>query len=498
MNGSVAIERTQGREAILLYALRHKSVWAVVASAVALLIALLPVQYALVIIGGSVLVLGAIAEPLIALALMLIIGLAEPLLGAAGLLPFPVGQAGFALFAAAWLGRGLSQRSLRWPILPITIPFFLYLAACALSVFVTQPASPLDAFTELLKWGEMYLIAGIVVDAAGRKKLWWAVGVLLFVGALQAGIGIWQFQFRGHGPESFIILGNRYRAYGTLEQPNPFGGLMGIVWPVAAALTAQSWISWLKNRQWVAPRVLSIIVVISVVAAMSVGALVASFSRGAWLGAGVAGLAMLVFWPRKRWIGFGLAGVGVIAFAVLYSLNLLPAFIAARFADATDFVQVYDVRGIHINDSNFSIIERVAHWQAALRMADAQPLTGVGFGNYEAAYSEYRLINWKFGLGHAHNIYLNVLAETGAIGLAAYLVLWGSIIWLTIKVINHPAQLSERALAIGLLGCWVHLATHQVLDNLYVGNIALYIGALLGILCIIATHRNPLPITETA
>ena len=44
----------------------------------------------------------------------------------------------------------------------------------------------------------------------------------------------------------------------------------------------------------------------------------------------------------------------------------------------------------------------------------------------------------------------------------------------------------QRALALGLLGCWVHLATHQLLDNLYVGNIPLYLGALFGLLCLIA------------
>ncbi len=478
--------------------------WLVGAAALAgLLIAFLPVRYSLILFGGSALLLAALAEPLVALAIMLVAGLAEPLLGAAGLLPFPIGQAGVALFAGAWLLRGIVQRRIGWPSLPITLPFFFYLAACMLSVFFTQPPSPRDTFTELLKWGEMYLIAGIIFDAAGRKKLGWALAVLFFAGVLEAGIGIWQFQFRGHGPEAFIILGDHYRAYGTLEQPNPFGGFMGIVWPVAGALTLYLGFSiiqrWWKSRtpasevnrknqqsSIVTLRDLRSLVPTFLVAAATLTALIISFSRGSWLGAGAAGLAMAMFWPRKRWIGFGLAGAGLVGLLALYSFGLLPSFIAARFADVGDFVQVYDVRGVHINDSNFSIVERLAHWQAAFRMADAHPFTGVGFGNYEYAYPEYRLINWKYGLGHAHNIYLNVLAETGAIGLAAYLLLWGTIVLITITVIaRRDASGPDRAIAIGLLGCWVHLATHQFLDNLYVGNIPFYIGGLLGILCII-------------
>lgn len=231
----------------------------------------------------------------------------------------------------------------------------------------------------------------------------------------------------------------------------------------------------------------------------TLGALVLSFSRGAWLGAGAAGLAMLVFWPRRRWLGLGLGAGGLVVILGLYNFGLLPSFIASRFADVGDFIQVYDVRGVHINDSNFSIVERLAHWQAAINMADANPLFGVGLGNYEAAYEDYRLINWQYALGHAHMIYLNVLAETGAVGLAAYLILWGSIFAITLRVIayndpsdfQNPKRLSlNRAIAIGLLGSWVHLSTHQLLDNLYVGNIPFIIGALFGVLCILGSPQD--------
>jgi len=86
-------------------------------------------------------------------------------------------------------------------------------------------------------------------------------------------------------------------------------------------------------------------------------------------------------------------------------------------------------------------------------------------------------------------IYLNVLAETGALGLAAYLILWGAIFAITLRATDLTGL--DRAVAIGLLGAWTHLATHQLLDNLYVGNIPLLIGALLGVLCILATRRAP-------
>ncbi len=472
-------------------AFRIPALLAVAALALGAIIATLPLKgSAAILVGGSVLAL-AFFEPLAGLAIMLLLGPAEPLLAAAGLMPFSIGQATFLLFAGAWLLRGLVRREIRWPALPITIPFALYLFAAALSVSVSHPASPKDGATELLKWIEMYLIAGIVVDAARRKRLGWVIATLFLVGAAQAAVGFWQFQFRGHGPEAFKILGDHYRAYGTLEQPNPFGGFMGIVWPIAAMVALEAGNN-LRSSAFNLRNLRSVFLLASATAAATLTALFLSFSRGAWLGAAAAGLAMLVLWPRKRWLGLTLAGGGLAALFALYNFGLLPSFIASRFADVGDFVQVYDVRGIHINDANFSIVERLAHWQAAVNMANANPIFGVGFGNYEAAYKEYRLVKWQYALGHAHMIYLNVLAETGAVGLAAYLILWGAIIALTVRVIarkdpsgfGNPKGLNfDRALAIGLLGCWVHLATHQLLDNLYVGNIPLYLGALFGVLC---------------
>jgi O-antigen ligase len=497
---------------------------AIAALALGLLIAQLPLTLALAVIGGGALLAFALVEPLAGLAFMLLLGPAEPLLLAAyPTIQIPWGQIGVVIFVGGWTLRNLARREFRWPLMAITVPFAIYLFAITLSFTTQQVRSPFAAMLELVKWIEMYLVAGLVVETAGRKKLGWVIAILFLVGLTQAAIGLWQFQFRGHGPEGFRILGTHFRAYGTFEQPNPFGGFMGLVWPIAAAIAMSASLKVINGTRTLArtdehgfsfsirenPRLsasqksfLLALVGSALVAAATLAALFLSFSRGAWLGAVAAAAAMIVFWPRRRWLGLGLAAGGLTTFLILYNLGLLPAAISARFADVGDFVQVYDVRGVHINDSNFAIVERLAHWQAALNMAEASPVFGVGLNNYEPAYDDYRLINWKYALGHAHMIYLNVLAETGLVGLAAYLFLWGGVVFITIRLINRK-DLSglrnltglDRALAVGLLGVWVHLSTHQLLDNLYVGNIALYLGALLGVLCILCeapgAKRNP-------
>jgi O-antigen ligase len=118
-------------------------------------------------------------------------------------------------------------------------------------------------------------------------------------------------------------------------------------------------------------------------------------------------------------------------------------------------------------------------------MIEANPWTGVGFSNYQPVYEQYRLLNWPMPLGHAHNIYLNVAAETGLPGLAAYLILWIAIFAQTIRALGKQRGV-KRGLLLGLLGAWVHLSVHHLFDNLYVDNVHLNIGAMIGLLAVLA------------
>jgi len=127
------------------------------------------------------------------------------------------------------------------------------------------------------------------------------------------------------------------------------------------------------------------------------------------------------------------------------------------------------------------VAERLAHWQAALNMVSAHPLLGIGLGNYEVVYPVYRLVNWLEALGHAHNYYLNILAEAGIVGLLVYGKVWVGIMALSWRGRYHPDILS-RFVLIGLLGAWVYLAVHSFFDNLYVNNLFLHMGLMLGIL----------------
>jgi O-antigen ligase len=456
-----------------------------------LAIARLPLTTLLVVLAAGGLVAGTLIEPALGLIGTLVLGpwAAWQNTYLPGFLPTDVGQLMVALTLAAWLARGLARREFDIPRLPLLIPLSIFTGWAA----VTMLWAPDYAFglPEVLKWIEMILIALFVVDAARRRGLKWIVAGLLLSAIAQALVGVYEARIRGSGPEGFMLAEGVYRAYGSFEQPNPFGGFIGLNLPIAIGLMLALWTEIRKQaagRRYHVSRITLYALLVALTTLLLAAALYLSFSRGAWLGAAAALLAMGLFLPRRRWIGLALIG-GLIALGLgLHGAGLLPASIADRFADVGALVDVRDVRGVKINDANYAVIERLAHWQAAVGMIEAQPWTGVGFSNYQPVYEQYRLLNWPLPLGHAHNIYLNVAAETGLPGLLAYVVLWIAIFAQTIRALRIQSGV-RRGLALGLLGAWVHLSVHHLFDNLYVDNVHLNIGAMIGVLGVLAAPR---------
>lgn len=464
------------------------------------------------------------AEPALGLALAMAAGPFQPLERVALQLPIDSGQAilaiAFLAYGARWLAtRQAPMITLRSPIIAAVGAF---LGIALISFF---PARDLGEWAnECAKWLQLLAIAILVGNERDPRKRALVLGAILLSAAGQAVYGIVQADIRGFGPREFRVLGSetRYRAYGTFEQPNPFGGYMGLAWPVAAALAVYFGLSAFGAR-WRAPqpsderRTANALIAFAcaVTAVLCLIALSASGSRGALVGAGAAALAMVLVVLRRPWRWVGL--VAVIAFLLFASnrLDVIPAGVRGQVETLVNDYASLDVRDAHITPVTFSVIERLAHWQAAVRMAEAHPWLGVGFGNYAAAYPDFRLVLWENALGHAHNYYLNLLAEVGALGLLAYLGMWLTIVVATVRLARAGAadrrpvsgqlqraqgwlaampRTAAAALAVGILGAWAHLAAHHLFDKLYVANMHMLIGAYLGLL--VAVRLDPMPRTS--
>jgi putative inorganic carbon (HCO3(-)) transporter len=408
--------------------------------------------------------------------------------------PLSVTDLLLAAIVGLWFADGARRRTLRLMGSPVIALTGVYVAVMTVSALGAADFG--EAGREVIKWLELLVLLLVGPALLSPRQAPWLAAALVLGAVLQAVYGLYQFVF-AVGPDYFILLGRFMRAYGSFGQPNPFGGYLGLTLPVALSLGIWAWAAGLRASA-ARPQALAWAAYYSAATAIIAAGLLASWSRGAWLGAAAGVLVVLVLRSRLAAILSGVAALLMPAALLLgaFSPTIVPAPVAARLQDIPAYFGLGDVLSQPVTDENFSVLERLAHWAAAQRMWEQAPWLGVGPGNYAQVYPQVRLPQWEEPLGHAHNVYWNVAAETGLAGLAAYLGLFGvTAIWLW-RRLRRAAQgrsASERwraALLVGILGVLVHLSVHNVVDNLFVQGMLLQVGLWLTLAHIDHTART--------
>lgn len=207
-------------------------------------------------------------------------------------------------------------------------------------------------------------------------------------------------------------------------------------------------------------------------------------SRAAWLA--YALVCLLIAWhetrSKRRFALVLLAlALGVTAFATLalrdserFGARIERSLLALRGTEAA------------VDEASAG---RLSIWGTALRMSVAHPVNGVGVRGFRYAYPKYAAANDRFvdtdsdvGALHAHQIVLEVLSETGVIGLA----FWIAGAWFALRAWKRAdSRARERALAPGLalVAMCFPLNTHLAFYSAWWGLLfwwllALYCGAL--------------------
>jgi putative inorganic carbon (HCO3(-)) transporter len=534
-----------------------KALAAVLIVIVGAALALLPLKWAVLLLAGAVVLMAVLLWPRAALCLLAFAvpfgSISEFRLG-----PVSIGAAELliALLFASWLARMISARRVVIAQPRLLLPLLLFLGAISLSTLVTSSLQL--SLKEIVKWLEVLVIylfmAGEVNDRWGK----WVIASLLAAGSAEALVGVYQFMLQV-GPEGFVLFGRFMRAHGHFAQPNPFAGYLGLTLPLAYALAFEGLQVW-RDKLWPAqarlPEVLTrmtpYLAYAGSFAILSV-AMMMSWSRGAWVGLAAALVVITVVRSRTALLA-ALAVALVVSYLLLIGgAQYLPQSLVQRFSDFLPYLGGVDPTRVDVTDANWAVIERMAHWLAAVGMLSDHPWLGVGIGNYAVAYPQYALGRWRDPLGHAHNYYLNIAAEAGIIGLVAYLMLFAACLVHALRVIRRaastrnvatssryrrgrpsPSLSSEgprcaqgvdqevaaapgfsstnmsahhrvaegqrrywRAAALGALGVLVHLCVHSLFDNLFVHNMNVQLGLVLGLVAVAQktvdvehTHRD--------
>jgi len=353
------------------------------------------------------------------------------------LLPFSISavEITFGTMLFGWLlcqWGACAETGLLWrrPTLrPLAWAVVVFLGVCALSIVGSRyRTESLHGFVG--KWLEYLIFFMLVVDLGARPGVVARAAAVMAVSALLVvGEGFSQ-EVLGRG----LLRGYPLMVYGRMTGPykNPIDLATYLMVTSPFLLTyAVTQRAWWRRFVWG-------------VLVLMIAALGRTVALGAWISLGIA--VFLVLIPRRT---------AVRRYALfLTALAVLAGGWCLHRPGMTRTV---------LTPSDIGTTDRVVMWQAAGGMIKDRPLLGHGINTFMANYLTY----WVGGERqprYAHNCYLQMAAETGALGLVAFLaLLWGMGVQVRRGVRTTTSR--ERFLLLGLATGLLAFVIHAAVDT---------------------------------
>ncbi len=232
----------------------------------------------------------------------------------------------------------------------------------------------------------------IVNSIQNKKQLKIMLNIFVIAGGIVSVYGIYQYLFAGSFASSSFVDKEMFqdiktRVNGTFDNPNVLGEYLLFVIPIVASLFISSK-GWLNKIFYLG------------VGGVTAICLALTYSRGCYLGLLLA-LAVFVLLISLKWIVAFLLGVMV-------APAFLPQSIINRFSSIG-------------NMSDSSTSYRVSIWKGAIDMIKDYWYRPIGQGTV-AFNSIYPLYSYSgVGAQHTHNLFLQLLIETGILGMLSFL-----------------------------------------------------------------------------
>jgi len=161
--------------------------------------------------------------------------------------------------------------------------------------------------------------------------------------------------------------------------------------------------------------------------ALQTAALLLTMTRGAWLAA-VAGLAALVLLVRSRRL-------------LAIAAGLVVVLVVFSFIYANDTGRTISIQALFSSSPDRNVHTRIELWKTAWRLFVANPILGVGMGDYsiEAA----KMLAGTEGVltvSDSHNVPLHILATRGLVGFLPFVFFWVTVF----RVLAHTMKDAQR------------------------------------------------------
>lgn len=273
------------------------------------------------------------------------------------------------------------------------------------------------------KWGEGVLLFYFAQVFLTKKKL----KVLLTVMAASAFLvcidGLYQKTTGVDFMRGFGLLtprGEKFAAVrATFSHYNDFATYLIVMFFVCFGLVIDIKKVWVR-------------ISVSLICVLIISNIVLTFSRGAW----VSFLAVFVF------LGFFFKDkkirVVFLIFLFLFIIGIIgPPFLRERFLR---------ILGSGADEGRFGL------WKSSFMMFKSSPLLGKGLGLFMDYIHEYSTVKGQY----AHNCYIQILAETGLLGLLSFLWVISLVLIKGLKKIYRDFEYIFMGLFAGLLAFLAH------------------------------------------
>jgi putative inorganic carbon (HCO3(-)) transporter len=336
-----------------------------------------------------------------------------------------------AVLYALWWAELMTKATRLSNYLRASLPLVAYLAAVTLSTVVAQNAR-LALFEIFLLVQSFLLFIYVIKSVRSRQDLLFVV-TLLLIGLVLESLIIIGLRILGHSISIARIkagIDAGGRVSGTLGSPNTAASYLSLL--LAPALGAM--LTPLERRyKWLA----------ALAFGLGSVALALTFSRGGWL-AFILSVTLLCLSAFIRgWLSPRVLLTAVVAVVLLFLLFRGP--ILARL----------------YGDDLGAASSRVTMARQALRVIEANPLLGVGANNYATWYEQHPAPEIdRERLLTVHNKYLLVWAETGAVGLVAFLGFLLAVIrrgWQVWQLEDRSLSPLALGLTVAIVGQMVHM-----------------------------------------
>jgi O-antigen ligase len=331
--------------------------------------------------------------------------------------------------------------------------------------------NPYATKIELLKAGAYVLLFFLTIESFQTLDDWKSfVWFLVTLGAFVSLLAIVQyFTFNGK-LYWFRMLPQGVVPFGPFVNHNHFAGFVELISPLGLAMLLTGAVRRDK---------LPLLILLSV---LPIGALALSASRG-----GIISLlfefVLLTFLVRRK-------GEGRRQLLMAGGLALVAGFLAIWLGLGRT-VERFE----HSTHGDLSRDRRVSIYRDTWQIVRDHPWTGTGLGTFQTVFPRYESYYDGFVVDHAHNDYLELLADTGLIGGLCMMGFVALLAWRGLSKLRGANSPVCRSLYSGAVVACAGLLLHSLVDfNLHIPSNALLFLLLAAMAtCGIAQARQSFP-----